>query len=307
MILELAYEKYWNLLYGMTLTIFVLLKVFVLPSKGNVEVKTAGIYSETENIEKKEMDTENGSTLVTNDSFDDNNIHVKLKQERIADTDVYFVDIQLNSMQYLKAAFAKNTYGRNINEPTSKIAEEHGAIVAINGDFYGFRDYGYVIRNGVLYRSNYKNDTEQVFAIYDDGRCETFLSKDISAQQLMDNGAIQMLSFGPALVENGVVTVQESDPDDLETIAGRNPRTAIGMIEPLHYVFVVVDGRTRESAGYTFYELANVMLDYGCIEAYNLDGGGSSTLYFNGKVINTPTDGITVGEREVSDIVYIGY
>lgn len=303
-------KKYWNLLYGITLTIFtifVLLKVFVLPSKGNVEVETAGIYSESENLEENEMDTENGSTLVTNDSFDDNNIHVKLKQERIADTDVYFVDIQLNSIQYLKAAFAKNTYGRNINEPTSKIAEEHRAIVAINGDFYGFRDYGYVIRNGVLYRSNYKNDTEQVFAIYDDGRCETFFSRDISAQQLMDNGVIQMLSFGPALVENGVVTVQESDPDDLETIAGRNPRTAIGMIEPLHYVFVVVDGRTRESAGYTFYELANVMLDYGCIEAYNLDGGGSSTLYFNGKVINTPTDGITVGEREVSDIVYIGY
>lgn len=303
-------KKYWNLIYGMTLaifTIFVLLKVFVLPSKGNVKVETAGIYSQSENTEENEMDTENSSVLVTNDSFDDDNIHVKLKQERIADTDVYFVDIQLSSIQYLKAAFAKNTYGRNINEPTSKIAEEHGAIVAINGDFYGFRDYGYVIRNGVLYRSNYKNDTEQVFAIYDDGRCETFLSKDISAQQLMDNGVIQMLSFGPALVENGVVTVQESDPDDLETIAGRNPRTAIGMIEPLHYVFVVVDGRNRESAGYTFYELANVMLDYGCIEAYNLDGGGSSTLYFNGKVINTPTDGITVGEREVSDIVYIGY
>lgn len=303
-------KKYWNLLYGMTLaifTIFVLLKVFVLPSKGNVKVETAGIYSQSESTEENEMDTENSSVLITNDSFDDDNIHVKLKQERIADTDVYFVDIQLSSIQYLKAAFAKNTYGRNINEPTSKIAEEHGAIVAINGDFYGFRDYGYVIRNGVLYRSNYKNDTEQVFAIYDDGRCETFLSKDISAQQLMDNGVIQMLSFGPALVENGVVTVQESDPDDLETIAGRNPRTAIGMIEPLHYVFVVVDGRTRESAGYTFYELANVMLDYGCIEAYNLDGGGSSTLYFNGKVINTPTDGITVGEREVSDIVYIGY
>lgn len=303
-------KKYWNLIYGMTLaifTIFVLLKVFVLPSKGNVKVETAGIYSQSENTEENEMDTENSSVLITNDSFDDDNIHVKLKQERIADTDVYFVDIQLSSIQYLKAAFAKNTYGRNINEPTSKIAEEHGAIVAINGDFYGFRDYGYVIRNGVLYRSNYKNDTEQVFAIYDDGRCETFLSKDISAQQLVDNGVIQMLSFGPALVENGVVTVQETDPDDLETIAGRNPRTAIGMIEPLHYVFVVVDGRTRESTGYTFYELANVMLDYGCIEAYNLDGGGSSTLYFNGKVINTPTDGITVGEREVSDIVYIGY
>jgi exopolysaccharide biosynthesis protein len=61
-----------------------------------------------------------------------------------------------------------------------------------------------------------------------------------------------------------------------------NPRTAIGIIDNLHYVFVVSDGRTSQSAGLTLYELANIMKDLGCTTAYNLDGGGSSTMYFNG-------------------------
>lgn len=303
-------KKYWNRCYGIVLigfTVYVLLKVFVIPSKGNVEVENAGIYADLENECLNEKETDENDPFITDDSYDDNMIHLKLKQVRIADTDIYFMDIQLSSIKYLKTAFAKNVYGRNINEPTSQIAEKHQAIAAINGDFYGFRDYGYVIRNGVVYRNSYKNDAEQVFVIYDDGKCRSLFSKDLSASELIEDGALQVLSFGPALVEGGVVTVAESDPYDLETIAGRNPRTAIGMIEPLHYVFVVVDGRTKQSAGYTFYELANVMADYGCVEAYNLDGGGSSTLYFNGKLVNTPTDGITVGEREVSDIVYIGY
>ena len=86
-----------------------------------------------------------------------------------------------------------------------------------------------------------------------------------------------------------------------------NPRTAIGEISPLHYVFVVSDGRTSESAGLSLYELATVMKDLGCEVAYNLDGGGSSTMYFNGQVINNPTNGTSSGERSVSDIVYIGY
>ena len=85
-----------------------------------------------------------------------------------------------------------------------------------------------------------------------------------------------------------------------------NPRTAIGMIEKGHYVMVVSDGRTSESAGLTLYQLAGVMKDLGCTEAYNLDGGGSTTMVFNGNVINKPTtNGNTISERAVSDIVYI--
>ena len=86
---------------------------------------------------------------------------------------------------------------------------------------------------------------------------------------------------------------------------GSNPRTAIGMVEPLHYILVVSDGRTDESEGLTLDELAEVMADYGCTQAYNLDGGGSSTMVFNGTVINNPTSsGRSEKERSVSDIVY---
>jgi exopolysaccharide biosynthesis protein len=78
------------------------------------------------------------------------------------------------------------------------------------------------------------------------------------------------------------------------------------MIDALHYIFVVSDGRTSQSAGLTLLQLAEVMQEYGCTVAYNLDGGGSSTMVFNGEVINNPTDGRSFGERKVSDIIYIG-
>ena len=87
-----------------------------------------------------------------------------------------------------------------------------------------------------------------------------------------------------------------------------NPRTAIGIVGGLHYLFVVSDGRTDESAGLSLYELAELMQSLGAETAYNLDGGGSSTMYFNGRVINHPTtSGRSIKERNVSDIVYIGY
>ena len=87
-----------------------------------------------------------------------------------------------------------------------------------------------------------------------------------------------------------------------------NPRTAIGIIDENHYVFVVSDGRTSESEGLSLYELAEFMESLGVTTAYNLDGGGSSTMYFNGTVVNNPTtSGKTISERSVSDIVYIGY
>ena len=86
-----------------------------------------------------------------------------------------------------------------------------------------------------------------------------------------------------------------------------NPRTAIGQISELHYVVIVSDGRTSESTGLSLLELAQEFKDRGCTTAYNLDGGGSSTMYFNGEIVNNPTDGKSSGEREVSDIVYFGY
>jgi len=116
---------------------------------------------------------------------------------------------------------------------------------------------------------------------------------------------LQILSFGPSLIENGQVTV--STNSEVSQSMTSNPRTAIGQISPLHYIIIVSDGRTSKSEGLSLLELAQEFKDRGSTTAYNLDGGGSSTMYFNGRVINNPTDGKTTGEREVSDIVYFGY
>jgi len=87
-----------------------------------------------------------------------------------------------------------------------------------------------------------------------------------------------------------------------------NPRTAIGQISDLHYVLVVADGRTDESAGLSLSEIAEFMQGLGVTTAYNLDGGGSSTMVFNGTAINNPTtNGNRIKERSVSDIVCIAY
>ena len=85
-----------------------------------------------------------------------------------------------------------------------------------------------------------------------------------------------------------------------------NPRTAIGIYDKGHYVFVVSDGRTDESKGLSLYQLSQCIKELGCTMAYNLDGGGSTTMFFNNQIVNIPTDGNHIEERRVSDILYIG-
>ena len=142
--------------------------------------------------------------------------------------------------------------------------------------------------------------------IYEDGNFAIINEEDVTAEELLADGAQQILSFGPALVEDSSVAVSEGD--EVGKAKASNPRTAIGIVDDLHYVFVVSDGRTEESAGLSLLQLAGFMKELGAVTAYNLDGGGSSTMYFNGEVINNPTtSGRSIKERSVSDIVYIGY
>ncbi|MBR7189950.1 MAG: phosphodiester glycosidase family protein, partial [Oscillospiraceae bacterium] len=84
----------------------------------------------------------------TEDTYRDENIRVTVTEERVSGTTVYAADVELSSAEYLKTAFAENTYGRNVTDKTSSIAESVNAILAVNGDFYGSRQSGYVIRGG---------------------------------------------------------------------------------------------------------------------------------------------------------------
>ncbi len=290
----------------MAFTVYMLLDTFVI-SKKIVVVDAAQNVSASGSDTNDAANEKGGSGTVntTSTTYEDDNIKITLTDYRENDTDIHVADVTVSSAEYLKTAFAQSSYGKNVTETTSDIAENVNAILAINGDYYGAQECGYVIRNGVLYRSTAKSGNEDL-VIYTDGSFEIVSEDDITAEELLDNGAQNVLSFGPALVKDGAVSVTEHE--EVGKAMASNPRTAIGIIDENHCVLVVADGRTSENEGLSLYELAEFMESLGVQTAYNLDGGGSSTMYFNGEVVNQPTtNGHSIEERRVSDIIYIGY
>ena len=218
----------------------------------------------------------------------------------------YVADVVLGDATTLRSAFANDSFGENITETTSAIAEANTAIFAINGDYYGFRDTGIVIRNGVVFRDE---GARQGLAFYRDGTVKVYDETTTTAEQLVADGVWNTLSFGPSLLDSGEVAERIEDVEvdtnfGNHSIQGEQPRTAVGVIDENHLVFVVVDGRSPGySAGVTMTGLAEIMQGLGATTAYNIDGGGSSTMYFNGGLVNNPLG--QNKERGTSDILYI--
>lgn len=274
-------------------TVYVLLDTFVISE----------VYEKVES--NSESNDVIGDVNIAESLYEDDNITINLSTIKKYDTTIYIADVVLNDSKYLKSAFANNSYGKNITATTSEIAKNNNAILAINGDYYGVQKSGYVLKNYKIYRNVSAGDKEDL-VIYGDGSFEIINESEVSLEELASKGAKELLSFGPALIINGEIMVSENE--EVGKAMASNPRTAIGIIDNNHYIFVVSDGRTEESVGLSLYELACVMKDYGVKTLYNLDGGGSSSMYFNGNLINKPTtNGRSIKEREVSDIVYIGY
>ena len=243
--------------------------------------------------------------VITDTTYNNGEVSIEIRYMRTLYTDIYIADVVTDDPAYLKTALAEGSFGRNLTDTTSSMAEQNDAILAINGDYYGFRDTGYVIRNGYLYRSvPAKDPNQEDLVLYENGAVDIVREADLTAEEIWDSGAEDIFSFGPGLVIDGEISVVEGE--EVKRAQVTNPRTAFGVISPLHYLFVVSDGRTDESVGLSLLELAHLMKDLGCVTAYNLDGGGSSTMWFNGKVLNHPTTfGDTIAERGISDIVYI--
>ncbi len=318
-------------------TAYVLLDTFAIPRVYKVVENSSSINSQTYNedeegtsestqkvymnkiakkgigIQNKESDTQlsketaaesKESTAQSSDTtYKTDDTSITLSTYREYDTNIYVAKVELSKNARIETAFAQNSYGKNVTATTSSMAESSGAILAVNGDYYGARDNGYVIRDGIIYRSSAKVDQEDLI-IYKDGSMKIINESEVSAQELVDDGAITVLSFGPALVENGKISVSQNE--EVGKAMASNPRTAIAITEDNKYLFIVSDGRTDESDGLSLYELATFAASLGAKTVYNLDGGGSSTMYFNGNVVNNPTtNGWDISERGVSDIVYI--
>ncbi len=299
-----------------TSSLFVLLDAFVL-SHAMVKLDDStgvnvSVVSEVQNTQPvlnvaqttvvTATETEQGAVLSDATTYQDSHLTIEVTTYQENGATYYVADIKTDRPELLRTALAYDTYGKNITDSTSNMAESQNAILAINGDYYGFRDAGTVVRNGVLLRSDVLSSSTEDLIIDVDGNLSIAFEGTYDPEEAIASGAVDIFSFGPALVISGEAvdrTTKNSEKD--------NPRTAIGQIGDGHYVFIVVDGRTSQSAGMTLDELAALCVSLGCETAYNLDGGGSSTLYFNGAVINHPTDGKNSGERNISDIVYVGY
>ena len=295
-----AYASIFGLLLTASFS-YSMLKTFVIAET----ISTVSSASSSSNAEAASKAAE--TATVTDTSYSDDNISVTLTENTVSNTQVYIADVTVSSSEYLKTAFAQNTYGNNVTAKTSETAANNNAILAVNGDYYGANTTGYVIRNGGVYRDPVREDSSNGdLAIYKDGSFKIIYEDQVSADQLVKDGVVNLLAFGPSLVENGEIVVDTNS--EVGQSMSSNPRTAIGIIDENHYIIIVSDGRTSESEGLSLYQMAEIMKSYGVKTAYNLDGGGSSTLYFNGQVINKPTtNGNTISERSVSDIVYIGY
>ncbi len=282
---------------------------------------TMAIATATENmnLEKTPIETTIASTPVTNPveevtvddwSYQSPELSISIQEfaagsgkERMT---YFMADVVLSDAKQLRNAFADNQFGRNIIADTSEIAKDNNAIFAVNGDYYGFREDGIIIRNGILFRDE---PARNGLAFFVDGQMQIYDESQTNGQNLLDSGVWNTFSFGPALLENGEI-IENISKVEIDTnignhpIQGEQPRTGVGVFDENHFIFIVVDGRSRGySRGATLMEFASIFKDLGCSVAYNLDGGGSATMYFMGRVVNNPLG--RNKERGTSDILFI--
>lgn len=235
-----------------------------------------------------------GAIERTVDSYRSAHVSVSVRKVETGKVAYTISDIYVSDVRYFRTAFASGKYARGVTDTVLDMARVNKAITAISGDYYGIRDRGIVIRNGVLYRDVLYKD---ILIMNNDGSMQTFTAGSFNIDTVLKQGAWQGWSFGPMLLTDGQpMTTFNSDV----TVA--NPRGAIGYYEPGHYCFVLVDGRQPGySDGMTMKALSQLFHDLGCKVAYNLDGGQSAVLTFLDAVANSPYK----GGREISDIVYI--
>lgn len=237
-----------------------------------------------------------GSIEQTDSSYKSANINVSWTRHEDTSTGhkvVYYVaDVYLRSPKLLRTAIPEHGF-----QETQPLAAENDAILAINGDYALGRTQGPIVRNGMLMRDTPLGD---VLVFYENGEMKTFSADGFDLEAESAKGILDVWSFGPSLLDSE----GKSMSGFTDTVAGANPRSAIGYYEPGHYCFVAVNGREAEgSYGYTLDELSVLFESLGCAVAYNLDGGQSSVMVWDSgsSTINMPAG----GGRPVGDIIYI--
>ena len=178
-------------------------------------------------------------------------------------------------------------FSRKAGLQLKDIAARYGAVAAINGG--GFEDsggsgnggmpIGLVISEGEVMHTG--GDSGNFYATVGFNQDNVMIISKMSASEAQQKGIRDAITFGPRLIVNG-------EPASVKgQSSGLNPRTAIGQRADGAVLMLVIDGRQASSLGATYSDLIKVMLQYGAVNAINMDGGSSSLMYYKGDYLNS--------------------
>lgn len=242
--------------------------------------KNSGSKDDTSNVG-------NGDDVVQDNPLDEGLEYVDgIAVKKISDSTFqgYMMFVQDPSRVFVGASnekFDKDTPGKTVAE----IMQSYGVSIAINAG--GFDDpqgtgdgalpLGIVISDGkLLYGS--ENGSYELIGFNNEN---ILVVGRMTGKQALDSGIRDAVSFGPTLIVNGTAL------SGIGTGGGLNPRTAIGQRADGTVLLLVVEGRQATSLGASYNDLIRVMLEYGAVNAANLDGGSSSVMYYDGNLVNS--------------------
>ena len=240
--------------------------------------------------------------LPDNKGYEDESLKVRIETDRAYDTDIMLAYVQIADPSQMRTTMA-GRYGTTKVASPGILAKRVNAMLAINGDFFNYRNTGYLVRQGVLLRDN-PSEKFDLLIIDENGDFHLVKAAPKNEQTAAleavakEYTIVNAFTFGPALVIDG--EEQEINKEYGYNPNGKEPRAAIGQTGELCYVLAIAEGR-GESSGVTQQELAHFMYGLGCAQAFNLDGGNSAEMAFGEKVIKGQPGG---AERGLSDIIY---
>lgn len=306
-------QKYYVNKEGVRVTRFATIskKNYYFTKKGILQqstwVKRNGLYYRAD--EKGVLDMTEGydtkdPTTATRIVYKSSTLTVDIRKNRNFNCTYWTARVKIKNSGQLCSALSYGTYG-GTRETTSHAVSREGGIIGVNGSAFSYSSGkpgfdAVMIKNGKIYNKALGTSYSLMAVLYDG---TMFTPKQgLSAEELVQAGVKDTYNFGPAIIINGV-TQPIIDPYQ-DTVTYKDPRTAVGMVRPGEYVLLVADGREAQeggSKGLNYYEMAQILQSFHCTYAYNLDGGGSSTLVYRGRVLNNPSDG---SERACGDFLY---
>lgn len=218
--------------------------------------------------------------------YHDDSLDIRVETFRAFDTNIMAVYVTLTDVSQFRTSLAAR-YPSKTTVVVSTMAKKAGAVLAMSGDYFNFHDQGIAMRNGMIYREKptYQRDT----LIVDKNGDFTIIPHTTMEQwNAVKDNAVHAFCFGPGLVVDGV---QLTDASDINLNIGKNKvtqRIALAQVGPLQYAIIATEGPENPgSRGLTLLEMAQLCADMGFQNAFNMDGGSSSTIVLNNRKINS--------------------